>query len=515
MPNSSLLTEQQCSGGREPLSLSFVVTRRRVANLSIRILAVPCHNTIPRSAELSLSFHQTSVFYMERLESRTASPEHSIWLHIPEATFRQHLVDLEKRTNAVPVEPQIFSLLHQSCDQILPLHVEQQLADDFAFLAAIEEGAQSVAAVCLEEYLQPVRLVVRFAALDLSLSDEVKQTLQHIADGLIQSSSDSGGLSQTEEIFERIVSLHFRRLLARLRSNKWEKPKYLSRQHKKPLWQDFANIIHRVQFLYTKKESALRHSVEAHLHHLASSYEAFEAAAPHGELPALQELIKTSYQLCKTKDVVEFAQRLEASVSTTPTSKVASAIKCLRQIEKIGAYWRIATSLINTSRTYPALFQEKLQLAFLTPFKSVPTSIGYETWATTCHVHAEVQLAVYYDLLFQNDTLTTMQQHFRRPRVIGTSKWLCYLCYLFLRSHGGFVPANTHGRLYDQWTIPDLAEFKDELCTRYRGIVQAIDRDVVGEIGNSGLDGAESGLVRWRAEPMTSRQNLLGIDSNV
>ncbi|UPX16383.1 uncharacterized protein EKO05_0006789 [Ascochyta rabiei] len=466
---------------------------------------------------------------MSRLDSRTSSPSRSIWLQIPEDTFRQHLVDLEKRTNAVPVEPQIFNLEHNTdaCAHTLPLYVEQQLADDFAFLAAIEEGAQSVAAACLEEHVQPAGLTVRFAALDLTLSDQVKAALQQIADGLVSSATNLDNLMQVEVLFEQIVKLHFRRLLARLRSNKWEKPKYLLRQHKKPLWQDFANMIHRVQFLFTKKEAALRDSVETKLHGLAALYQAFESSdsGSHNEFPLLQDLIKASYQICKAEHVALFAQRLEDSVKKTPTSKVASAIKCLRQIEKIAAHWRIATFLVGVSRKYPSLFHSKLQLAFLTPYKSVPTEIGYETWANSCHVHAEVQLVVYYDLHLQSASCVsksngsrhaTSQQSYYRPRVIGTSKWLCYLCYLFLRSHDCFVPANTHGRLYDQWTVPDLAEYGDHLRARYRSIVNAVDEEVVKETTQVGAATKEdSGLVKWRAEPMTSRQNLLSMESSI
>ncbi|XPS75843.1 hypothetical protein M3J07_007909 [Ascochyta lentis] len=461
---------------------------------------------------------------MSRLDSRTSSPGHSIWHDLPENTFRQHLVDLEKRTNAVPVEPQIFNLEHNVKDHAhtLPLHVEQQLADDFAFLAAIEEGAQSVAAACLEEHVHPTALTVRFAALDLSLGTELKTALQQIADGLASRASNTDELTQIEVLFEQIVRLHFRRLLARLRSHKWEKPKYLSRQHKKPLWQDFANLIHRVQFVFTKKEISLRCSVQAKLQGLAASYEAFEisGSGSQNELSLLQDLIKASYQVCKAEDVASFARRLEDSVNTTPTAKVASAIKCLRQIEKIAAHWRIPLSLIGTSRRYPSLFHFGLHLAFLTPYTSVPTTIGHESWATNCHVHAEVQLAVYYDLLLQSassvsgtngDLHITSQLNYHRPRVIGTSKWLCYLCYLFLRSHGCFFPTNTHGRLYDQWTVPDLAEYGNQLCTRYRSIVHAIDEEVVKETNKVGASGIEGpGIVRWRAEPMTSRQNLLG-----
>jgi hypothetical protein len=458
---------------------------------------------------------------MSRLKSRTADSEHSIWRDIPEHTFRQHLVELEKRTNAVPLEPQIFSLEQRNGATgayTLPLHIEQQVADDLAFLAAIEEGAQSVAAVCIEEQSQPARLTIRFASLDLSLSDEVKTALQDVVDSLISPLSKDSDSTLCHLLFERIVSLHYRRLLARLRSSKWEKPKYLSRQHKKPLWQDFANLIHRVQFLYTKKEAAARRSVETHLQAMASLYAGFEATEPGStdEAFALQNLVKSSYQLCKAGDVVAFAQRLQASVNATPTPKVASAIKCLRQIEKIGAYWRITRSLIETRLKYPSLFQVRVELAFLTPYESVPTSIGYETWATTCHVHAEIQLAVYYDLLHCQTVSSPAGPHrpdFRLPRVIGTSKWLCFLCYLFLRSHGRFVPTNTHGRLYDQWTVPDLAEYGDELYSHYRRIVKDIDEEVVRETNNTSLSDAEAILVRWRAEPMTSRQNLLCLDT--
>jgi hypothetical protein len=465
---------------------------------------------------------------MTRLETRTAEPQSSIWRDIPEDRFRQHLVDLEKRTNAVPLDPQIFPLKNDKTsayDYALPLKVEHQISADFAFLAAIEEGAQSVAAACLEQHRDPVRLTVRFASLDLALGNEMKRTLQEIADDLVSecnSSESRDGNSQeglTEKIFEKIVCLHFRRLLARLRSNKWEKPKYLSRQHKKPLWQDFTNIIHRVQFLFTKRESTRRRLVETKLHALANTYEGFEAseAGTAGELSALQTLIKKSYEFCLAEDIAEFARRLEGSVSTTPTAKVGSAIKCLRQIEKIASYWRIAISLVATSRKYPELFRNKLQLAFLAPYKGIPTKIGYESWATTCHVHAEVQLAVYYDLRWQNardvPETDSRKPDFCRPRVIGTSKQLCYLCYLFLRSHGSFIPADTHGRLYDQWTIPDLIEYDDELRANYRRIVYEIDKEVIRERDTliaTMPPGTESSLVRWRAEPMTSRQNLLG-----
>ncbi len=62
------------------------------------------------------------------------------------------------------------------------------------------------------------------------------------------------------------------------------------------------------------------------------------------------------------------------------------------------------------------------------------------------------------------------------------------------------MPTNTHGRLYDQWTIPDLVEFTDKQRERYRDIIIKMDDEVVSRAANP---------PSWRAEPMTSRENLL------
>jgi len=424
------------------------------------------------------------------MESRTALPNRSIWTILPEDTFRQHLVQLEERTNAIPMDPQVFDIkdwLASSSSRptgtyILPLETEQQVTDDFAFLAAVVEGAQSVAAVCLEEHIQLPGLTLRFAALDISLSDDIKTALQVASQILVEAARGSSETASEhiERLFQHVIKLHFNRLLARLRSSKWEKPKYLSKSHKKPLWQDFANLLHRIQFLYTKKEKPERQLVESHLRKLSLVYENFETS--QGEFSSLMQLVDNSFIFCSERKIQDFLWRLQTS--SKPTPQVAAAIKSIRQIQKIAAYRRVCISLVQAAQHHSALFQS-INIAYLTPYRAVPTSIAYEVWAKTCHVHAEVQLAVYYDLY---------QKY--RPRCIGTSKWLCYLCYQFLRAHAGFFPCRTHGRLYDQWTIPDVAEFDEDLSSRYRCIVQAIDDIIVQQID------CEPEL--WRVEPMTS-----------
>jgi hypothetical protein len=376
----------------------------------------------------------------------------------------------------------------------LPLAVEQQVADDFASLVAVEEGAQSVAAVCIEERPQAPRLTLRFAALDVSLNDTVRSALQEMS--VILSKATAGNescpsppLSAVDELFHGVIRLHFRRLLARLRSSKWDKPKYLSRSHKKSLWQGIAGLIHRAQFAYTKDKES-RVLVEKLLADLAAVYEAFELTSGD-ELTQMKKVVMASFECCSTAAIKEYLLRLESSIGAKPTSQVASAIKTLRQIQKVASYRRISLSLVKFAKEYHSLFEGGITLEYLTPYQSVPTTIGYQEWATTCHVHAEVQLAVHYDLMSQQE-----RDLFLPPRTIGISKSLCYLCYQFLRAHQGFFPSRTHGRLYDQWTLPDLAEFDAAVVERYRNILKDVDEEVSRHIEN------EPEL--WRLEPMTS-----------
>lgn len=370
------------------------------------------------------------------------------------------------------------------------------MADDFACLVAVEEGAQSVAAVCIEEHPQSPRLTLRFAALDVSLNDTVRRALQEASVILSTAASrDRPCLSEplsdpVGALFHIVIRLHYRRLLARLRSSKWNKPKYLSKSHKKPLWQDMENLIHRAQFAYTKKEKSSRVLVEKLLRELAAVYEAFELASGD-ELPEMEQIVRASFEFCSTAAIKDYLLRLESSMGAKPTSQIASAMKSLRQIQKIASYRRISISLVKIATEYPRLFEHGVKLAYLAPYESIPTTIAYEEWATTCHVHAEVQLAVHYDLISQEK-----REVFLIPRAIGISKSLCYLCYHFLRTHHGFFPSRTHGRLYDQWTLPDLAEFDDVVVSRYRRILKAVDEEVVTHTEN------EPEL--WRMEPMTS-----------
>lgn len=445
-------------------------------------------------------------------QCQTATPIPTIWSPISEDVFRQHLVALEERTNAVPVDVQVFKISENGAvtsydHDCLPFRIEQQVADDLAFIASVEQGAQSVAAVTLEQYLQPARkLFVRVSGAE-DVGGRLAGALTRLCQILMQATKDKQlNLPHLVDLlFTLIVALHYAKLLGRLRSKKWQKPRYLSATHKKPLWQDFANMIHRVQHLYPrKKERSNRLAIEEEIKTLATRYEHFELSPGPAEKDEsadqdeLKALVKATNHFCKSDRIRGFALCLEGQ---RPTAQIAAALKCLHQLEKIGGYWRIAQDLVAAAAAYPQIF-ERMELEYLHPYPNTPTSISYESWAKTSHVHAEIQLLIEDDLRWS--CRASPRRDVLLPRLIGTSKYHCYLCYLFIKLHGTFAVCNTHGRLYDQWTVPDLAVYTDALRNKYAKVLAEMDEIILRQMGQE---------PQWRPEPMTSRQNLLQCDS--
>ncbi|KAL2869750.1 nucleic acid/nucleotide deaminase domain-containing protein [Aspergillus lucknowensis] len=443
---------------------------------------------------------------------QTAVPPDTIWSRIREDVFREHLVTLEKQTNAVPMDVLTVQAGEvpdndDPSSPFLRLKTEKQVVDDLAYIAAVTEGAQSVAAVCVTQRIAPPltpespTLIVHVAGMDV-IDKNSKGMLDNIVRQLQRPSEER---DCTELIFRLITQQHTQKLLGRLRSRKWTKPNHLARTHKKPLWQDFENLLHRSQHIYAKKsERNIRQVIETSIQEIREVYQSFETSADE-TAQALQELVKATFTWCKSPLIGDYASRLE---NAGLTRQIAAALKTLRQLEKIGAYWRIAKGLVAVAARRPDIFRH-IELRYVTPYASIPTGVTYESWAQTCHVHAEIQLVVELAKGASRETVAdadpaagTVSVLEMRPRTIGTSKYLCYLCYLFLRYHGGFQILSTHGRLYDQWTVPDLVEYDIATRDRFAVVIQRINEHVVDQI-------EETKCVIWRAEPMTSRQNLL------
>ena len=124
-----------------------------------------------------------------RLPLRTASAAYSIWRDSNEDDFRTRVVALEKASGEVPSDPKVHSIQQWSettsrqdnCKPLLPIYVEQRLADDFAFVAAAKEDPKAVSAVAIQERSDGLGLIIRLAAND-GVLPEVKDTLRAMLD---------------------------------------------------------------------------------------------------------------------------------------------------------------------------------------------------------------------------------------------------------------------------------------------------------------------------------------------
>lgn len=135
------------------------------------------------------------------------------------------------------------------------------------------------------------------------------------------------------------------------------------------------------------------------------------------------------------------------------------------QIRKLGRYWDLCIFLTKAVNRYSDLFKNT-KLAVERHY--IPTQVLDLVTGKPVryYVHAEIQLIAFYG------TETRLES--QMPRVLGVSKSACYLCNLFISLHGQFFISKTHGRLYDQWTVPDLEAFSAGQRQQYRSILQKI-----------------------------------------
>lgn len=215
-----------------------------------------------------------------------------------------------------------------------------------------------------------------------------------------------------------------------------------------------------------------------------------ESCSARSDMDVLKELIKRCYNSTTNDGKMIFKDVLQA---TGLISEEWLNNKEIMQIEKIGAYWRIARELAKECRRDILRNQlQKLDVQAVSPYEPVSSFISVDNRPVSCFVHAEVQLIVHY-LLRGHGSRT-------QPRVIGASKSVCFLCGLFIDSHGRFRSPAGHGRLFDHWTIPDLAEFDQSQLRLMRKIVQEMHKTMSGLVAAPRMR---------RPYPLTSRQDLL------
>ncbi|KIV96451.1 hypothetical protein PV10_00321 [Exophiala mesophila] len=202
---------------------------------------------------------------------------------------------------------------------------------------------------------------------------------------------------------------------------------------------------------------------------------------------ALEECVSECFSITTSNGRVSFRTTLQ---NAGLNSHEWFNDKFIMQIDKLGAYYRIPETLSRESRRkgIRSLFSN-IKLEYLDPYEPRQSSISLTGKKIYCYVHAEVQMVVHYMI-----TRSTQP-----PRFIGTSKATCFLCHLFINEQKLFSVSAWHGRLYDQWTIPDLAEYNSVNIAALRAIIRGVQHECVELISQEHL---------WRPYPLTSRHHL-------
>ncbi|WJG35457.1 uncharacterized protein FOBCDRAFT_137545, partial [Fusarium oxysporum Fo47] len=123
----------------------------------------------------------------------------------------------------------------------------------------------------------------------------------------------------------------------------------------------------------------------------------------------------------------------------------------------------------------------------------------------TCRDLARVARKPKYQRLFSHIDITLLEP---APRAIGCSKSACYLCDLFIRKHGRYVVSQTHGRLYEKWTIPDAKWMTTSQADSFRSVVESMMQDIQGMLEKFRDKQRYTKRQGWAPYPLESRACL-------
>ena len=289
-------------------------------------------------------------------------------------------------------------------------------------------------------------------------------------------------------MFDQVIILSQNRIHGRLQSAFWQRPGHRKREPRKPLYSTLREVSLLIEKLPSRNGMKSRTLLQK-LNDLCELFQRLDTQpGASSNLPAiLKNIVKQCYAVSTSEGTCTFDETV-TSYGYEPKAVLKN--KYIQQVYKLGRYWGLCVYLATASRKYWNIFQS-MDLATIRPYRSISSPISSKGPPVECHVHAEIQLLIFYD--------SNPDVSIPKPRVLGVSKAACYLCNLFTKKHAGFFLSQTHGQLYDQWNVPDLADFDDGQRLRYRSILKSMDTEL------------QTTIKRERARPRSQkRQEPLG-----
>ncbi|KAI9780375.1 MAG: hypothetical protein M1816_003103 [Peltula sp. TS41687] len=372
---------------------------------------------------------------------------------------------------------------------------ERDLVDHLAFLSAFRDDADKVIAICVEEHRNPEGLTIRIA-MNTGDLEPVKERLARIVALLEQVAARMSKAHEDESaLFNEVIDLNHGRILSRLRSRhaKWsrrarDKPSVVTRLAKVV---SVASSLKETECTLNNRKVDLK-EVKERTRKLEKRFQQLEAmpADSVNSVDArklLSELLTTAYELSLRDDLEVLGEAIPSSGLFSPGT--GSVLRTA--LGKLGRYYSASRFLCAAARKLTVfknirvegvsqlvqaanplqIRQDEVSITtilhriFQKSSKEVKRAAGTFQLnsgvslasaeaelrghlASSCprrKIHAEIQLIFHYEL----------EPKCPQPRIICSSKSSCFLCNLFIRIHGAFYIARTHGVLYHAWTLPD------------------------------------------------------------
>ncbi|KAK1471637.1 hypothetical protein CABS01_16346 [Colletotrichum abscissum] len=367
----------------------------------------------------------------------------NFWTPPLKADFHRVLTSMRQLTD-VPSEPRTYrgGRTSQSDTHTLSIEDEMQCADAIAFLAHHKEGAQFVSTVTLRECHERLRIVLAGNTTPSSkVQDELAKVMDH------------------GKLLEMVIRLNSSRILSRLRPTWVAQPRHFTRRQ--------MSLQGRVQTCIVRIEKSLQSTAQITqvLERLKGLGDTLKLVEHPTEPSALLDAIKTIVENCAQVASLGSANSVEEHLKSLGVGKRLAESPEIRQIDKLARYFFTCKDLTRLAKKtrYRHLFGHVEVVALESPAGIIPPGV-----AQYCFVHAEVQQI--FDL--------ERQPHVPAPRAIGCSKSASYLCDLFIRMHGVYVVSHTHGRLYEEWTLPDVDWMTAKETERFRSVIDCMTRDM-------------------------------------
>ncbi|MCJ1437405.1 hypothetical protein MMC27_006792 [Xylographa pallens] len=423
-----------------------------------------------------------------------------------------------------PVPPSENSIDHYAAShasgpaRVLSLVHERRLVEILTYWASSSDDPKKVIALCIEENRNGQAMIIRLAVNHGNL-DQVKVGLEAMKVTLEKGAASSNVvLGQCLQTLRRqMADLNRNRILARLRSRHAKlkanfKKKKEARRKLSPWMMELAE-----QMMLTSSPSPLTASTRQDLY--------IRVKAFHEMFLALETMSGTQVKAKEGVDalliITQYAHQMTADfplkevLSSVPSIANHTASVICKYISKLGYYYTIPQELFHAASKYTIFKAITVAVAKYAPdTKATKTTEHSQSSGVVARlqsvvdtktallnngsvvtpdllaqmnqyqnlqsqlrcldcskypVHAEIQLLAYYEL------------HPSRlpPRVILSSKKACYLCNLFFRYHGKYFIANSHGRAYEKWALPQaLHELGPAEAAHITSVIRKFEAEV-------------------------------------